>query len=232
MVTRSAPGFLLGLFVEAGTVVAALAVRPRAGRMIFPVPVLSYLVGALISGFVFNRSGTSKTALAIGAAQWVANGFFAMMLATVLAVAIITTRWYLWRRGRPPAREVGRDTDWAAPAPAATRAAPPRRSAGGLGSGGGTRIPRGTAGCGGPEEPADAAGRQASQRRLSRAAGLSRADGLSPAAGISRGAGPRRGDGPGGPGTTRTHAAGRGPGRGRGPVPTTSPAGRSGAPGA
>ena len=108
MVTRSAPGFLLGLFVEAGTVVAALAVRPRAGRMIFPVPVLSYLVGALISGFVFNRSGTSKTALAIGAAQWVANGFFAMALATVLAVAIITVRWYLWRRSRPPAREVRR----------------------------------------------------------------------------------------------------------------------------
>ena len=104
MVTRSAPGFLLGLFVEAGTVVAALAVRPRAGRMIFPVPVLSYLVGALISGFVFNRSGTSKTALAIGAAQWVANGFFAMALATVLAVAIVAVRWYLWRRSRPPAR--------------------------------------------------------------------------------------------------------------------------------
>ena len=127
MVTRSAPGFLLGLFVEAGTVVAALAVRPRAGRMIFPVPVLSYLVGALISGFVFNRSGTSKTALAIGAAQWVANGFFAMALATVLAVAIITIRWYLWRRDRPSAREVGRDADWAAPLPATTRAAPPRR---------------------------------------------------------------------------------------------------------
>jgi hypothetical protein len=128
MVTRSAPGFLLGLFVEAGTVVAALAVRPRAGRMIFPVPVLSYLVGALISGFVFNRSGTSKTALAIGAAQWIANGFFAMALATVLAIAIITTRWYLWRRDRRPAREVGRDADWAAPLPATTRAAPPRRS--------------------------------------------------------------------------------------------------------
>ena len=128
MVTRSAPGFLLGLFVEAGTVVAALAVRPRAGRMIFPVPVLSYLVGALISGFVFNRSGTSKTALAIGAAQWVANGFFAMTLATVLAVAIVTARWYLWRRARLPARAVGRDADWAAPLPAATRAAPPRRS--------------------------------------------------------------------------------------------------------
>ena len=115
MVTRSAPGFLLGLFVEAGTVVAALAVRPRAGRMIFPVPVLSYLVGALISGFVFNRSGTSKTALAIGAAQWVANGFFAMALATVLAVAIVAVRWYLWRRSRPPARPVRRSRmDWEA----------------------------------------------------------------------------------------------------------------------
>ena len=115
MVTRSAPGFLLGLFVEAGTVVAALAVRPRAGRVIFPVPVLSYLVGALISGFVFNRSGTSKTALAIGAAQWVANGFFAMALATVLAVAIVAVRWHLWRRSRLPAREVRRSrANWEA----------------------------------------------------------------------------------------------------------------------
>jgi hypothetical protein len=122
MVTRSAPGFLLGLFVEAGTVVAALAVRPRAGRMIFPVPVLSYLVGALISGFVHNRStGASKTALAIGAAQWIADGFFAMALATVLAIAITIIRWYLWRRRRP----VTREPDW--PAPAATRPVPPRR---------------------------------------------------------------------------------------------------------
>jgi Domain of unknown function (DUF6542) len=112
MATRSAPGFLLGLFVVAGTVIAALAVRPRAGRMIFPVPVLSYLVGALISGFMYNRStGTSKTALAIGAAQWIANGFFAMALATVLAIVIITARWYLWRRRR----EVSRDPDWPVP---------------------------------------------------------------------------------------------------------------------
>src|SRR6516164_5028183 len=102
MVTRNAPGSLLGLCVLAGTVVAALAVRPRAGRLIFPVPVLSYLVGALVSGYVYNRStGTSRTALAIGAAQWIADGFFAMALATVLAVVIITVRWYLWRRRRP-----------------------------------------------------------------------------------------------------------------------------------
>ena len=108
MVARSAPGFLLGLFVAAGTVAAALAVRPRTGWMIFPVPVLSYLVAALTSGVVFDRSvDSSNTALAVAAAQWVADGFFAMALATVLAVAIIAARWFLWRRRRPTPRDPG-----------------------------------------------------------------------------------------------------------------------------
>jgi hypothetical protein len=124
MVTRREPGPLLGLFVIAGTVAAALAVRPRMGRMILPVPVLAYLVGALTSGIVFNRSaGSSGTALAIGAAQWIANGFFAMVLATVLAVSITVARWYLWRRSRPTSREPG----WPPPA-AGEKAVPPRRS--------------------------------------------------------------------------------------------------------
>ena len=80
-----APGFLLGAFVVIGTVAAALAVRPRAGRMIFPVPVLCYLVAALLTGVIYNHSAdSSKTALAIGAAQWVASGFFAMAVATIL----------------------------------------------------------------------------------------------------------------------------------------------------
>ncbi len=106
MVTRSAPGSLLGFFVVVGTVVAALAIRPRTGRMIFPVPVLSYLVAALLSGVVFDRSAdSSKTVLAIGAAQWIANGFRAMVLATVLAVVITTVRWFFWRRSRPTMRD-------------------------------------------------------------------------------------------------------------------------------
>ena len=216
MVTRSSPGFLLGLFVEAGTVVAALAVRPRAGRMIFPVPVLSYLVGALISGVVFDRStGTSKTALALGAAQWVADGFFAMALATVLAVTITGVRWYLWRRRRTPARDTTRDTardvDWAVPAPGTTtRAAPPLRPRANL-------------------EPTAEPGYQAAPRgtraqpggRPSRADRHSRADGHRSVAGTR------------GPGTTRTRATAAGArGRGQEPGPTTSPAGRSGAPGA
>ncbi|HET9973613.1 MAG TPA: DUF6542 domain-containing protein, partial [Streptosporangiaceae bacterium] len=120
MVSKTTPGLLLGCFVIAGTVAAALAVRPGAGRTIVPVPALAYLVAALISGVVFNRSAaTSKAALAIGAAQWVADGFFAMVLATVLAVAITVARWYLWRRSRP----VVRDRDWSVPAATPARSA-------------------------------------------------------------------------------------------------------------
>ncbi len=108
IVTRSAPGFLLGFFVVAGTVAAALAIRPRTGRMIFPVPVLSYLVAALTSGVVFDRAaGSSRAELAIGAAQWIASGFSAMVLATVLAVVITAARWFLWRRRRPAPRAPG-----------------------------------------------------------------------------------------------------------------------------
>jgi Domain of unknown function (DUF6542) len=115
MVTRNPPGLLLAVFVIAGTVAAALAVRPSAGRTIVPVPALAYVMAALISGVVFDRStATSKAALAIGAAQWIADGFFAMVLATVLALVITVARWLLWRRSRPAVRD--RDRDWAVPA--------------------------------------------------------------------------------------------------------------------
>jgi hypothetical protein len=97
IVTQAAPGSVLGLFVLAGTVAAALTVQPRTGRLIFPVPALSYLIGALASGVVYDRSA-NKTELAVGAAQWVANGFFVMVLATLLAIALTTVRWLMWRR--------------------------------------------------------------------------------------------------------------------------------------
>jgi hypothetical protein len=142
MVARSAPGSLLGLFVVLGTVAAALAVRPRSGWMIFPVPVLSYLVAALTSGVVFDRSvDSSNTALAVAAAQWIADGFFAMAFATVLAVVIIAARWLLWRRRRPTPRDPG----WPAPAAGPTRTGPTRTGPGRAGTvqaGGRDRAPR------------------------------------------------------------------------------------------
>jgi hypothetical protein len=110
MATGRAPGSVLGAFVVIGTIVAALAVRPRAGRLIFPVPVLAYLVGALVAGIIYNRSDdASTTADAIGAAQWVANGFFAMAVATAAAIVLITVRWLFWRRGRKAGTAGGPD---------------------------------------------------------------------------------------------------------------------------
>ena len=126
IVTKSQPGSVLGLFVLAGTVAAALTVQPRTGRLIFPVPALSYLIAALASGVAYDRSA-NKTEIAVGAAQWIANGFFVMVLATLLAIALTTVRWFMWRRDqRDPA-----PADWSVPAPGSRTAprpstAPPR----------------------------------------------------------------------------------------------------------
>ncbi len=147
MVARGTPGVLLGFFVVAGTVTAALAVRPTTGRMLLPVPVLSYLVAALITGIIHDPAiVSSKTQLAVDAAQWIADGFFAMALATVLAAVITAARWYLWRRRRPapraprwpvPPAGTGRD--------AAGRDATERRPAD-LGDLSRTRVPQGLRG--------------------------------------------------------------------------------------
>jgi len=141
MMARGTPGVLLGLFVVAGTVTAALAVRPTTGRMLLPVPVLSYLVAALITGIIHDPAVVSaKTQLAVDAAQWIADGFFAMALATVLAVAIIVARWFLWRRRRPSPRDPG----WPAPATGPTRTGPGRAGTvpPGAGRDGAPRPPR------------------------------------------------------------------------------------------
>jgi hypothetical protein len=104
MLTGKEPGTILGVFVIIGTLAAAVAVRPEAGRLILPVPALAYLVAALVTGVIYDHSAdVSKTALAVNAAQWIANGFFAMFLATLLAVVLVTVRWIFWRRTRPAA---------------------------------------------------------------------------------------------------------------------------------
>ena len=210
MVTRSTPGFLLGFFVVAGTVTASLAVRPRGGWMIFPVPVLSYLVAALLSGIVFDRSAdSSKTALAIGAAQWIADGFFAMALATALAVVITAARWFLWRRGRPTTGDPGWPVPPAGPARSGSARTGPTRAdtilASGTGPDGTARQPR---------------------------AGWQTAESGYPMgfAGPGRRRESGEGTGPGGPGGPRGLGASRGPGvwgdpgsLGTGPRPSPPP---------
>jgi hypothetical protein len=135
MVTGREPGTPLGVFVVAGTIAAALAVRPSAGRMIIPVPALSYLAAALGTGIIHDRAaGSSGTAFAVRAVQWIASGFFAIALATILAAVLTVVRWYLRRRGRRPAgSQANAPADppagsaWAAPA-AGRDATGPRRT--------------------------------------------------------------------------------------------------------
>jgi Domain of unknown function (DUF6542) len=88
------PGLILGIFLVAGTIAAALAVRAEAVYLIFPVPALAYAIAALVAGLIHDRgTDTSSTALALSAAQWIAGGFIAMTVATVLAVLIGGYRW-------------------------------------------------------------------------------------------------------------------------------------------
>jgi hypothetical protein len=101
LLARTEPGLVLGVFLVAGTVAGALAVRPGAVYLLFPVPAPAYAVAAVIAGLVHDRGvDTNRTALALSAAQWIAGGFIAMALATGLVVLIAGYRWL--REARPP----------------------------------------------------------------------------------------------------------------------------------
>jgi hypothetical protein len=92
------PGAPLGWLIVAGTLIAGLAVRPRAAYLLVPWPALAYVVFGLAAGVIHNQSNPSGSGLAVGAAQWIANGFLTMAVATVLAVVIALGRWLLDRR--------------------------------------------------------------------------------------------------------------------------------------
>jgi hypothetical protein len=120
--SRSDPGLALGIFVAGGTVAAGISVRSRSAYAIIPVPALTYAAAAVIAGFIHDHAAdTSRTALALGAAQWFANGFTAMAVATELAVLIAIARWLLGRL-----RKRSSPSDLARPHQPARRAAPGR----------------------------------------------------------------------------------------------------------
>jgi len=93
------PGSFLGLLVVAGAVIAALTVRPRAVYQIIPLPALTYLIAAVITGAYHDRAiDTSKTQIGINFLQWIAGGFLAMSAATILVIVIAGARWVLRRQ--------------------------------------------------------------------------------------------------------------------------------------
>lgn len=125
-VTSSQPGLMLSAFVVVSTVCAVLAVRARSVYRIIPVPALAYLVASLMTGLAVNQNGTTLTALAVGATQWVASGFVAMIIATVIAIVTTIVRWPRGDGGprRSPAR--GPDGRSRSPRPPADRPRRPR----------------------------------------------------------------------------------------------------------
>lgn len=93
VVAGSAPGVALGLFTVAGTVAAALGVRPRSAHLVVPVPALAYVVMAAMAGLIHDQAAqSSNTALAVNLAQWIASGFVAIILATAAAIGIAIVR--------------------------------------------------------------------------------------------------------------------------------------------
>jgi len=102
------PGTALGVLVIIGTLIAGLAVRARSARLLIPAPTLCYLVAAAIAGAVNDRSSdTSHFAYLVHSASWIAGGFLAMTIATLIAVVITFLRLYLAahnQRRRPSSR--------------------------------------------------------------------------------------------------------------------------------
>jgi hypothetical protein len=67
----------------------------------------------------------SQTVLAVNGAQWIASGFFAMCIATALAIVLTLARWP-WRDRR---RRRPDDDDWSEPArPVRSQRKPPFRN--------------------------------------------------------------------------------------------------------
>jgi hypothetical protein len=101
--TGRQPGLLLGLFLVASTACAVLGVRPRAVYLIIPVPTLAYIGTAVLTGMISDRAaGTSAAEFVIGAFQWVASGFAAMILSSVIAIITAVVRWPRPPGARPP----------------------------------------------------------------------------------------------------------------------------------
>jgi hypothetical protein len=93
VVANREPGDLLGVFLIAGTLLAAIAVRPKAVHMIIPAPALAFLTASVIAGLVHDRAtDVTLTAVTVSGLQWIAGGFLAMTAATLLAIALTAAR--------------------------------------------------------------------------------------------------------------------------------------------
>jgi hypothetical protein len=109
------PGFLIGLGLIVGSVIAAVGAR-RAVHRLIPVPALSYLVTTTVAGAVHDQANLNDSKEFLTSfLTWIGSAFFALVWATVLIVVIaIAGAVIRWRLG---ARQPGAATP-RAPRPA------------------------------------------------------------------------------------------------------------------
>jgi hypothetical protein len=87
------PGPLLGIPILIGAVIAALGIRRAYAYLIIPMPAVTYLVLAVVTGGVHDASmETSTAALGLSFLQWIGSGFFSIFAATLLVLLIFGGR--------------------------------------------------------------------------------------------------------------------------------------------
>ena len=93
LVTGAEPGGPLGILLVLGAGGAALAIERRHLYVLIPLPALTCLVLAILTGLIHDSGTmTSTTQMGLSALQWIGNGFFAMFGATVLVALIFGAR--------------------------------------------------------------------------------------------------------------------------------------------
>jgi hypothetical protein len=94
------PGYLIGLLLIIGSVIAAIGAR-RAVHRLIPLPALSYLVTTTVVGAVHDRSNLNNSKeLVTSFLTWIGSAFFALAWATALVVVIAIVRKVIaWRTG-------------------------------------------------------------------------------------------------------------------------------------
>lgn len=152
IVLQQDPGLVLGVLLVLGTIAGSVAVRAPLARLLIPAPAMCWTVGATLAGAIKDRSeDTSKIGLLVHGGTWIADGFPAMSIATILAAAITVIRlllMYLARHrdaprtpdGRRSGRGADRGVDRAGTATQVLPSGPGRPPAGaGAGAGAGAR---------------------------------------------------------------------------------------------
>jgi len=88
------PGFLIGVALIVGALVAAVGARRRSVHTLIPLPAMSYLVVATVAGIAKDYSNLKNTnEFATSFLTWIGGGFFGLVVATVLVVLITFVRW-------------------------------------------------------------------------------------------------------------------------------------------